>query len=200
MNIKILKKSTFWVGFLILFVPFVVPIYLPNDSSVRIVIFLVFSLIYYSHCILVEKETERDKAFTREQKENELKKYFASKDKENIERILSFCDIINNFFDNNLKQRIRSNIFLLETNLNSYKIYAQYNMLRYRDYHIAIPKNKGCTGEAWLTKNQVWANRYQIFDGLHRLTLEESQKIDKDLHWVCSTPILQQFAIKSSTK
>lgn len=125
-----------------------------------------------------------------EQQVSEYKKYYLSKDKENIERILSFAEIVNKFYDENKKQRIRSNIFLKDSTYRGYQIYAQYNMSLDPDHRVNIPINKGVTGEAWLTKSQVWANHDQIYRGVHRLTIVDRENPCK-LQWICSTPIIK---------
>ena len=183
--LKPLKQLNFWFGFILLLIPFIVPILFPNNLYIVIIITVFFFFTYF----FVYQNNEKEKRLLEHRELNELRKYYFSKDKKNIEKILSFAEIINNFYYDNQTQRIRSNIFMKD--LHDYRIYAEYNMSSFPDHNVRIPENRGATGEAWLTKKQVWANKEEIFQGVHRLTIEEKGKIVKDLEWVCSTPIIR---------
>lgn len=191
MIIRIFRKPTFWFGFCLLFIPLIasIPSFQNSWTIAVISIFLAFS--YYVNYYFTERSNEEEKRLLKTQQERDLKRYYSSKDRDNIEKILSFAEVINCFYEDSMQQRIRSNIFLKEIETGCYRIYAQYNMIRYPDFKLSIPENKGATGDAWLTKNQVWADHQQTFEGIHRLPLEEREKLVKDLQWVCSTPIIR---------
>lgn len=90
-------------------------------------------------------------------------------------------------------QMLRANIFKLNKKTKCYYIEYQYNMDNFSDKAISIPVNKGCTGEAWLTKNQIWGDQHKIFsEGSFNVPKEQYNKVPTDLIWICSTPIVKK--------
>lgn len=93
-------------------------------------------------------------------------------------------------FDNT--QRLRSNIFFCNEKTKKYFIKYKYNMDLDNDKSIEIAINRGCTGDAWSQKKQVWGTKDTIFSkGDYRLTADELEKVPSDLEWICSTPVLK---------
>ncbi len=89
-------------------------------------------------------------------------------------------------------QNLRSNVFRWDRKRNAYCIWAYYNMDTDPAKNvIEIPEGKGCTGQAWTGKMQIWAKRDEIFgDGQHALPFDQEDKISCELQWICSTPII----------
>ena len=89
-------------------------------------------------------------------------------------------------------QNLRSNVFRWDKKQSAYCIWAYYNMDTDPAKNVtAIPKDKGCTGKAWTTKTQIWAERDRIFgNGEFALPPDQENKISRELEWICSTPII----------
>lgn len=99
---------------------------------------------------------------------------------------------IDKFLQFDSTQRLRSNIFFCNEKTKKYFIKYKYNMDLDNDKNIQIAVNRGCTGDAWSQKKQVWGTKDLIFSkGDYRLTSDELEKVPSDLEWICSTPILK---------
>lgn len=89
--------------------------------------------------------------------------------------------------------KIRASLFVLDREGSNHVVRQSYNMERFQDQTIRIPRHLGCTGESWLHKRQVFCNdKRQFLDGTKGITPEEAKKVWKDLAWICTTPILSK--------
>jgi len=89
-------------------------------------------------------------------------------------------------------QNLRSNVFRWDEQKQAYSIWQYHNMDPDPAKSVLeIPAGKGCTGHAWQSKKQIWAERAEIFGpGQHALPPEQEGKISPHLQWICSTPIV----------
>jgi len=168
-------NTLFWVGLAqYLFVIMLTLLAIRTRFLVKMGIVLVAIILFIGQFTLTNKE------ITKVFKENIIKTKLAT-----VEQFKYFEPV----------QRLRSNIFLAKKKNGRvvYFIAHSFNMNENDDKNIEIPENMGCTGEAWNTKQQIWGDKKRIFEeGRYRVPDEELKKVEKDLFWVCSTPILDR--------
>jgi len=109
-----------------------------------------------------------------------------------LARLLSSADLLK-ILSSNL--RIRTNIFVPEGR-EHFQIKYAHGMDGQDDRNLTIPRNKGCTGEAWRTGNQQFQRKEKFF-GNSEFCLPDGlrQKAPPDLEWICSTPLRKNGSI-----
>ena len=93
-------------------------------------------------------------------------------------------------------QNLRANLFC-EKHIPKFCIVQSYNMEGDSDKDLEIPHNRGCTGQAWASRSQIWAEKDKFFDESAACALPptEKEKVRRDLEWICSTPVVKKGQI-----
>ena len=183
----VMRRISFWTGWFIPVIPFLFALYYYSINLFLIlgimVIYLIAYFIFDSSKLLKELKIQREEKNIEEQK-SLIKEYL----KKQINLKLSCVDLLHSIDTN---QCLRSNIFVYYKNSEHYTMKYKYNMEEWPDKTIKIPVNRGCTGDAWNEKTQIFRTR-DIFidkDKTSGVPQEELNKVPNDLEWICSTPI-----------
>lgn len=172
MNIDFIKTKSFWTGISLFAIAAAVASWWIETLLSRLMIWIAMMILY---------------SINEKYKNGEWSKIPREK------YITNILSSIEQFRGYNPEQRLRSNIFFYNKKKEKYYVKYHFNMEKHSDKNIEIPKNLGCTGEAWRTKNQIWGDKDQIFlSGPYKIAEEEYRKVSKDLQWICSTPIIDE--------
>jgi len=170
----IFKTARFWLGFLLFFLSIGLAV-VQLDLGIPLKFGLViFALVLFSLSQLVQADRLS---------KNEAKRQ--------IETRLKCVDTLK-VLDSD--QDLRSNVFLWDSKKGHYYIFQHYGMESDLATSVTeIPKGKGCTGVAWDRKQQIWGNEKDIFEGgEYALPKDEEAKVNRDLKWICSTPVTNE--------
>lgn len=174
MKLAVLKTPRFLLGLLLFgLLTIIAVVQLPVGKELKVLAILIASILYGLSQLYKADHLTKDEA------------------KNQTQMRLRCVDVVKILQPD---QNLRSNVFLWDKKKKVYHIWQYYNMDTDPAKNVTeIPKGRGCTGNAWESKQQTFGDKEDIFgDGKYHLPSDQESKISHDLEWICSTPILNE--------